>query len=108
MHTALDIINQLESKLEKSEDDLFRESNRFKTCKEELKAEIKLLKESIKKSNEKEKLEENISTMSNPVQTVNISKTSTEASTSLINSNPILNLGSDMHKIKPRPNLDIA
>ena len=57
---------------------------------------------------EKEKLEENISTMSNPVQTVNISKTSTEASTSLINSNPILNLGSDMHKIKPRPNLDIA
>ena len=48
---AQDLIKILESKLDKSEAALFKESNKFKASKDELNDEIKILKQSIKKSN---------------------------------------------------------
>jgi hypothetical protein len=56
----MDIIKQLEDKLESCEADFIIESNKFNKSKEQLVDEIKLLKESLKKSKgEEEEMKKN-------------------------------------------------
>lgn len=62
LSNSLDIIKQLEDKLERCEADLIQESNKFKISKEQLMDENKLLKDSIKKNKvEEEGLKKNLS-----------------------------------------------